>query len=116
MLNSTSPTPEITITGAIEAVRIWTTETVGMDPLIRDYALQGPRPVSRLHPYAMKWSTTQCWNESVRHRSSHRSSCLLPTYSDGAGVNGSNAGNTGSNSGEILTLPGGVMIFRSHVE
>ena len=73
-------------------------------------------PVSRLHPHALKWSTTQCWNESVRHRSYHQISFLLRTYSDGAGVNGSKAGNDGSSSGKILTLPGGVMIFRSHVE
>jgi hypothetical protein len=33
MLNSSNPTPEITITGAIEAVKICTTENVGMGAL-----------------------------------------------------------------------------------
>jgi hypothetical protein len=30
MLSSNKPTPEMTITGAIDAVRIWTTELMGM--------------------------------------------------------------------------------------
>jgi hypothetical protein len=46
MLSSSRPTPEITITGAIEAVRIWTTETVGMDPLI---SIAGA-PISNANP------------------------------------------------------------------
>src|SRR5215469_12146050 len=50
MLNSSRPTPEITITGAIEAVRIWTTETVGMDPLISTLAahISNARPSNSL--------------------------------------------------------------------